>query len=86
MLTARLPELKGGGGRRSAALAGLEFYQKVVELQARYAGAKRVRNDFQTDGLLLDEAWWEFFQEARPEHRRKQMGIEECRSGRPNPA
>lgn len=43
------------------ALAGLDFYRRVVELQARYAGAKRVRNDFQTNGLLLDEAWCEFF-------------------------
>lgn len=42
-------------------LAGLDFYRKVVELQARYAGAKRVRNDFQTNGVLLDESWCEFF-------------------------
>jgi serine-type anaerobic sulfatase-maturating enzyme len=45
------------------ALLGLDFYTKVVELQRKYAGTKRVANEFQTNGVLLDEAWCEFFRE-----------------------
>jgi len=49
------------GGEPS--LAGLDFYRKVVELQQKYADAIRVRNDFQTNGMLLDESWCEFFRD-----------------------
>lgn len=41
-------------------LAGLPFFQKVVELQARYAGGKRIENAFQTNGTLLTDRWCEF--------------------------
>lgn len=43
------------------ALLGLDFYRKVIELQQKHAGTMRVRNDFQTNGVLLDESWCEFF-------------------------
>jgi uncharacterized protein len=42
---------------------GLDFYRRVVALQQKYAGTMRVRNDFQTNGVLLDEAWCEFFRQ-----------------------
>jgi uncharacterized protein len=45
------------------ALLGLDFFRRVVELQQKYAGRTRVANDFQTNGVLLDEAWCEFFKE-----------------------
>jgi uncharacterized protein len=45
------------------ALLGLDFYRKVVELQQKHAGKKRIENDLQTNGLLLDEAWCEFLKE-----------------------
>lgn len=39
-------------------LMGLEFYQRVVELQRKYAKAgQRIENDLQTNGLLLDASW-----------------------------
>lgn len=44
-------------------LLGLEFYRKVVGLQQKYAGTKRIENNLQTNGLLLDEAWCEFLKE-----------------------
>lgn len=44
-------------------LLGLDFFRKVVELQQRHAGAKCIKNDVQTNGLLLDAAWCEFFKE-----------------------
>ena len=40
---------------------GLEFFQRVVELQARYARAdQRVENDLQTNGALLTAEWCDF--------------------------
>ena len=49
--------------RGEPALAGLDFYRKVVELQQQYASGKRIENDLQTNGLLLDEAWCGFLKE-----------------------
>lgn len=45
------------------ALLGLDYYRRVIELQQKYAGAKRIKNEFQTNGVLLDESWCEFFAE-----------------------
>ena len=44
-------------------LLGVEFFQRVVELQQKYAGGKRISNALQTNGTLLDDAWCEFFAE-----------------------
>jgi uncharacterized protein len=42
-------------------LLGLPFFRKVVELQRRHAPpGRRISNDIQTNGLLLDEAWCDF--------------------------
>ena len=41
-------------------LLGVGFFERVVELQARHAAGKVVRNAFQTNGTLLDDAWGEF--------------------------
>jgi len=45
------------------ALLGLDFFRRVVELQRRHAQGKRIKNDFQTNGVLLDDEWCEFFKE-----------------------
>jgi uncharacterized protein len=42
-------------------LRGLEFYKKAVALQKQYAGGKKIENAFQTNGLLLNDRWAEFF-------------------------
>jgi uncharacterized protein len=44
-------------------LLGREFFRRAVELQARFAGGRRVRNALQTNGLLIDEPWAEFLAE-----------------------
>ncbi|WP_291374373.1 anaerobic sulfatase maturase [Acinetobacter sp. UBA6720] len=42
-------------------LMGLEFFQRVVELQNKYKKPKQcIENDIQTNGTLFDEAWCEF--------------------------
>jgi uncharacterized protein len=41
-------------------LLGVEFFERAVELQARYAGGKRIENALQTNGVLLDDRWGEF--------------------------
>lgn len=42
-------------------LAGLAFYEEAVALQHKYGNGKRIENAFQTNGILLDEAWCDFF-------------------------
>lgn len=42
-------------------LMGLEFFQRVVELQKKYAKPHQaIENDLQTNGILLDEDWCTF--------------------------
>lgn len=42
-------------------LMGLPFYRKAVELMERYGRGKRVANGFQTNGVLIDRQWAQFF-------------------------
>jgi uncharacterized protein len=45
-------------------LLGLRFFQKVVELQRKHTPAgRRVSNDLQTNGTLLDDEWCGFLAE-----------------------
>ncbi len=46
-------------------LLGLEFFQKVVELQHKYAGGKRIQNAIQTNGVLLNDRWGSFLAKNR---------------------
>jgi uncharacterized protein len=41
-------------------LMGVDFFRKAVDLQRRYANGRTVQNAFQTNGVLLDDAWCEF--------------------------
>ena len=42
-------------------LCGLDFFREVVLLQQRYGRGRRISNTFQTNGILLDDAWLAFF-------------------------
>lgn len=42
-------------------LMGIDFFQRVIELQKKHAGHKTIQNHFQTNGLLLDQSWCELF-------------------------
>ncbi len=41
-------------------LLGVEFFERVVALQKKYADGRKVENAFQTNGVLLDDRWCEF--------------------------
>ena len=41
-------------------LLGVPFFERVLELQGKYADGRRVGNAIQTNGTLLDDAWGEF--------------------------
>ncbi|WP_413284257.1 anaerobic sulfatase maturase [Vibrio sp. MA40-2] len=42
-------------------LLGIEFYQKVVSLCEKYRGNKTINHAFQTNGILLNDQWCQFF-------------------------
>lgn len=44
-------------------LAGLAFFQRAVALQQQFAQGKTILNTFQTNGILLDDAWCRFFRQ-----------------------
>ncbi|HEX9654167.1 MAG TPA: anaerobic sulfatase-maturation protein [bacterium] len=44
-------------------LLGVDYFRCVVELQKKYADGKAISNGFQTNGVLLNDAWCEFFAE-----------------------
>jgi uncharacterized protein len=44
-------------------LLGVAYFRKVVGLQKKYAGGKRIENAFQTNGILLNREWADFFAE-----------------------
>lgn len=47
-------------------LMGLDFFRRSVELQKKYQKpGTQIQNTFQTNGILLDDQWCEFFRENK---------------------
>ena len=44
-------------------LLGVDYFQKIVDLEKKYAGGRPVRNALQTNGTKLDREWCRFFRE-----------------------
>jgi uncharacterized protein len=42
-------------------MMGLDFFKRAIKYQKKYCGGKKVENAFQTNGVLLDDEWCEFF-------------------------
>jgi uncharacterized protein len=62
MTAQRGPEVSFAWQGGEPTLMGLEFYQTALQLQQQYARpGQRITNAIQTNGLLLDDAWCDFF-------------------------
>lgn len=46
-------------------LLGIDFFRRVVALQAKHANGKKISNALQTNGVLLNGEWCELFAEHR---------------------
>jgi uncharacterized protein len=47
-------------------IAGLEFFEKAIDLQSRYASkGEHAVNHIQTNGVLIDDNWARFFKKHR---------------------
>ncbi|MBA7468645.1 Anaerobic sulfatase-maturating enzyme [subsurface metagenome] len=58
----RVPEVTIAWQGGEPTLMGLEFFQRSVEVQKKYAKpGTRIENTFQTNGILLDDEWCRFF-------------------------
>src|SRR5437764_2082724 len=55
-----VPEISFAWQGGEPTLLGVRFFQRVVELQRKYANGKRIANALQTNGTLLDAEWGEF--------------------------
>lgn len=58
--TQRSPEVTFAWQGGEPTLLGVDFFEKVVALQAKHADGKRVSNAIQTNGTRLDDRWGEF--------------------------
>ncbi len=45
-------------------LLGVEYFRKIVALQAKYSNGKRIENALQTNGVLLNDEWARFLRDA----------------------
>ena len=54
------PEISFAWQGGEPTLLGVEFFEEVVRLQAEYSDGRPIHNAFQTNGILLDDAWGEF--------------------------
>ncbi|KOO15111.1 anaerobic sulfatase maturase [Vibrio xuii] len=44
-------------------LLGIDFFRKAIDLQCKYANKKQIINTLQTNGILLNDEWCEFFKQ-----------------------
>ena len=60
----RVPEVTFAWQGGEPTLMGLDFYRRAVEYQLKYRKpGMQIKNTFQTNGILLDEEWAEFFRQ-----------------------
>lgn len=44
-------------------LAGKDYFRRIIELQRKYSGDKKIENTVQTNGILMDGEWCGFFRD-----------------------
>ena len=57
------PEINFAWQGGEPTLLGVDFFEKVVDLQTRYANGKKIHNALQTNGTLLDDRWCAFLKQ-----------------------
>lgn len=58
-----IPEISFAWQGGEPTLLGVDYFRKIVALQKKHAGGKRISNALQTNGTLLDDEWGEFLSE-----------------------
>lgn len=58
-----VPEVSFAWQGGEPTLLGVDYFRRVVALQQRHAGGKKIQNAFQTNGTLLDDEWCAFLAE-----------------------
>lgn len=58
-----VPEISFAWQGGEPTLLGARFFRRVVALQQKYAGGKKITNALQTNGTLLDDEWGAFLAE-----------------------
>ena len=48
-----------------AMLMGIDFFNEILELQRKYGKNKKIINEIQTNGTLINEEWGKFFKENK---------------------
>jgi uncharacterized protein len=59
----RIPQVNFAWQGGEPTLLGVDFFREVVKLQHKYMNGKKIENAFQTNGILLNDEWGEFFSE-----------------------
>jgi uncharacterized protein len=59
----RVPQVSFAWQGGEPTLLGVDFFRRVVALQNKYANGKKIDNALQTNGILLNDEWCDFFSE-----------------------
>lgn len=61
--TQDIPEIQFVWQGGEPTLVGLDYYRKIVSLQEKYAGGKKIINSLQTNGIRVNDEWCTFLKE-----------------------